>query len=150
MFWSFVCQEPEPLFKACVDKLVEELHIQKLSEPHLIEKNWRPDNKLSKWNMRFVLLKSFSRWWWQLESPSFQLVNFLQFWLTFLSGSNSRWMWRGWRGRVGLIYFTFVLFPLAFNTFSTSGREILHQCKLISISCHTDPGIKTIKDFNFP
>ncbi|XP_041663938.1 39S ribosomal protein L28, mitochondrial [Cheilinus undulatus] len=32
-------KEPEPLFKACVDKLVEELKIQKLSEPHLIEKN---------------------------------------------------------------------------------------------------------------
>lgn len=31
-------KEPEPLFKACVDKLVEELHIQKLSEPHLTEK----------------------------------------------------------------------------------------------------------------
>lgn len=33
-------QEPDPLFKACVDKLVEELHVQKLSEPHLIEKKW--------------------------------------------------------------------------------------------------------------
>lgn len=31
-------KEPEPLFKECVDKLVEELRIQKLSEPHLIEK----------------------------------------------------------------------------------------------------------------
>lgn len=31
-------KEPEPLFKASVDKLVEELHIQKLSEPLLIEK----------------------------------------------------------------------------------------------------------------
>ncbi|XP_060902854.1 39S ribosomal protein L28, mitochondrial [Labrus mixtus] len=31
-------KEPEPLFKACVDELVEELQIQKLSEPHLIEK----------------------------------------------------------------------------------------------------------------
>lgn len=31
-------KEPEPVFKACVDKLVEELHIQKLSEPHLIER----------------------------------------------------------------------------------------------------------------
>ncbi|XP_074535952.1 large ribosomal subunit protein bL28m [Halichoeres trimaculatus] len=31
-------KEPEPLFKDCVDKLVEELRIQKLSEPHLIEK----------------------------------------------------------------------------------------------------------------
>uniref|UniRef100_UPI0037E71EE6 large ribosomal subunit protein bL28m n=1 Tax=Semicossyphus pulcher TaxID=241346 RepID=UPI0037E71EE6 len=31
-------KEPEPLFKACVDELVEELHVQKLSEPHLIEK----------------------------------------------------------------------------------------------------------------
>lgn len=31
-------QEPDPLFKVCVDELVEELHIQKLSEPHLIEK----------------------------------------------------------------------------------------------------------------
>ncbi|XP_034557750.1 39S ribosomal protein L28, mitochondrial [Notolabrus celidotus] len=31
-------KEPEPLFKDCVEKLVEELHIQKLSEPHLIEK----------------------------------------------------------------------------------------------------------------
>ncbi|XP_031716987.1 large ribosomal subunit protein bL28m [Anarrhichthys ocellatus] len=28
-------KEPEPLFKACVEELVEELHIQKLSEPHL-------------------------------------------------------------------------------------------------------------------
>ncbi|XP_072319747.1 large ribosomal subunit protein bL28m [Eucyclogobius newberryi] len=32
-------KEPEPLFKASVEKLVEELQIQKLSEPHLIEKN---------------------------------------------------------------------------------------------------------------
>lgn len=31
-------KEPEPLFKACVDKLVEELHVQKLLEPHLIDK----------------------------------------------------------------------------------------------------------------
>ncbi|XP_073343795.1 large ribosomal subunit protein bL28m [Pagrus major] len=31
-------KEPEPLFKAYVDNLVEELHIQKLSEPHLTEK----------------------------------------------------------------------------------------------------------------
>lgn len=32
-------KEPEPLFKDCVNKLLEELHIQKLSEPHLTEKN---------------------------------------------------------------------------------------------------------------
>lgn len=31
-------KEPEPLFKDCLDKLLEELRIQKLSEPHLIEK----------------------------------------------------------------------------------------------------------------
>ncbi|XP_059197355.1 39S ribosomal protein L28, mitochondrial [Centropristis striata] len=31
-------KEPEPLFKSCVEKLVEELHLQKLSEPHVIEK----------------------------------------------------------------------------------------------------------------
>lgn len=31
-------QEPEPLFKVYVDNLVEELRIQKLSEPHVIEK----------------------------------------------------------------------------------------------------------------
>uniref|UniRef100_A0A3Q3G366 Large ribosomal subunit protein bL28m n=1 Tax=Labrus bergylta TaxID=56723 RepID=A0A3Q3G366_9LABR len=31
-------KEPEPLFKACVDELVQELQIQKFSEPHLIEK----------------------------------------------------------------------------------------------------------------
>ncbi|XP_056139958.1 39S ribosomal protein L28, mitochondrial [Lampris incognitus] len=31
-------KEPEPLFKTCVDKLVEELTIQKLSEPKVIEK----------------------------------------------------------------------------------------------------------------
>lgn len=31
-------KEPEPLFRTCVDQLVEELQIQKLSEPHLIEK----------------------------------------------------------------------------------------------------------------
>lgn len=31
-------KEPEPLFKASVDKLVEELRVQKLSEPLLIEK----------------------------------------------------------------------------------------------------------------
>lgn len=31
-------KEPEPLFKASVDKLVEELHIQKLSTPLLVEK----------------------------------------------------------------------------------------------------------------
>ncbi|XP_032366448.1 large ribosomal subunit protein bL28m isoform X2 [Etheostoma spectabile] len=30
-------KEPEPLFKACVEELVKELHVQKLSEPHLIE-----------------------------------------------------------------------------------------------------------------
>ncbi|XP_067450909.1 39S ribosomal protein L28, mitochondrial [Thunnus thynnus] len=30
-------KESEPLFKACVENLVEELHIQKLSEPHLVE-----------------------------------------------------------------------------------------------------------------
>ncbi|XP_057694528.1 39S ribosomal protein L28, mitochondrial [Corythoichthys intestinalis] len=30
-------KEPEPLFKACVENLLEELHIQKLSEPHLSE-----------------------------------------------------------------------------------------------------------------
>lgn len=34
----FVFQEPEPLFKVCVDELVKELHVQKLSEPVLIEK----------------------------------------------------------------------------------------------------------------
>ncbi|XP_051254749.1 39S ribosomal protein L28, mitochondrial isoform X1 [Dicentrarchus labrax] len=31
-------KEPEPLFEACVDKLVEELQVQKLIEPHVIEK----------------------------------------------------------------------------------------------------------------
>ncbi|KAM6931808.1 large ribosomal subunit protein bL28m [Lycodopsis pacificus] len=31
-------KEPEPLFKACVEELVEELHIQKLSEPHIENK----------------------------------------------------------------------------------------------------------------
>lgn len=31
-------KEPEPVFKVCVDQLVEELHIQKLLEPHLTEK----------------------------------------------------------------------------------------------------------------
>ncbi|XP_033486721.1 large ribosomal subunit protein bL28m isoform X1 [Epinephelus lanceolatus] len=31
-------KEPEPLFTACVEKLVEELNIQKLSEPHITEK----------------------------------------------------------------------------------------------------------------
>lgn len=36
-------QEPEPLFKACVDKLVEDLHIQKFLEPHLSEKKWWPE-----------------------------------------------------------------------------------------------------------
>ncbi|TNN44427.1 39S ribosomal protein L28, mitochondrial [Liparis tanakae] len=30
-------KEPEPLFKACVEELVEELYVQKLSEPHVIE-----------------------------------------------------------------------------------------------------------------
>ncbi|KAM3875487.1 large ribosomal subunit protein bL28m [Diretmus argenteus] len=32
-------KEPDPLFKTCVDKLVKELTIQKLSEPHVTEKN---------------------------------------------------------------------------------------------------------------
>lgn len=31
-------KEPEPQFKACVDKLVEELQIKKMLEPHVIEK----------------------------------------------------------------------------------------------------------------
>lgn len=31
-------KEPEPLFKVCVEELVKELHVQKLSEPHLTEK----------------------------------------------------------------------------------------------------------------
>ncbi|KAM7413118.1 hypothetical protein PAMA_020485 [Pampus argenteus] len=31
-------KEPEPLFMACVKKLEEELHIQKLTQPHLTEK----------------------------------------------------------------------------------------------------------------
>ncbi|XP_033970837.1 39S ribosomal protein L28, mitochondrial [Trematomus bernacchii] len=31
-------KEPEPLFKVCVEQLVEELHIQKLSEPHVTVK----------------------------------------------------------------------------------------------------------------
>lgn len=31
-------KEPEPLFKSCVDNLVKELTIQKLSEPQLVEK----------------------------------------------------------------------------------------------------------------
>lgn len=31
-------KEPEPVFKVCVDQLVEELHIKKLLEPHLTEK----------------------------------------------------------------------------------------------------------------
>ncbi|XP_070685516.1 large ribosomal subunit protein bL28m [Pempheris klunzingeri] len=31
-------KEPEPLFKDCVDNLVQELYIQKLTEPHLTEK----------------------------------------------------------------------------------------------------------------
>ncbi|KAI4815723.1 hypothetical protein KUCAC02_005858 [Chaenocephalus aceratus] len=31
-------KEPEPLFKVCVEQLVEELHIQKLSEPHITVK----------------------------------------------------------------------------------------------------------------
>lgn len=35
-----VSQEPEPLFKVCVEQLVEELHIQKLSEPHVTVKEW--------------------------------------------------------------------------------------------------------------
>jgi hypothetical protein len=33
-----VSQEPEPLFKSCVENLVKELAIQKLSEPQLVEK----------------------------------------------------------------------------------------------------------------
>lgn len=33
-------QEPDPLFKVYVDKLVEELRLQKLSEPHVIERKW--------------------------------------------------------------------------------------------------------------
>lgn len=33
-------QEPEPQFKVFVDKLVEDLQSQKLSEPHIIEKKW--------------------------------------------------------------------------------------------------------------
>lgn len=36
--YILVLQEPEPLFKVCVDKLVEELHMKKLLEPHVIEK----------------------------------------------------------------------------------------------------------------
>ncbi|XP_018541128.1 39S ribosomal protein L28, mitochondrial-like [Lates calcarifer] len=31
-------KEPEPLFKVCVDQLVEELNAQKLTEPHVMEK----------------------------------------------------------------------------------------------------------------
>ncbi|KAM9801577.1 large ribosomal subunit protein bL28m [Neosynchiropus ocellatus] len=31
-------KEPEPQFKVCMEKLVEELEVQKLSEPHVIEK----------------------------------------------------------------------------------------------------------------
>ncbi|KAK2847269.1 hypothetical protein Q5P01_010268 [Channa striata] len=31
-------KEPEPMFKVLVDKLVEDLHVHQLSEPHLIEK----------------------------------------------------------------------------------------------------------------
>ncbi|KAG7478834.1 39S ribosomal L28, mitochondrial [Solea senegalensis] len=31
-------KEPEPLFKVCVEELVEELLVQKLSEPHITEK----------------------------------------------------------------------------------------------------------------
>ncbi|CAI5693648.1 unnamed protein product [Oreochromis niloticus] len=31
-------KEPEPMFKVCVDKLVEELHMKKLLEPHVTEK----------------------------------------------------------------------------------------------------------------
>ncbi|KAM8902471.1 large ribosomal subunit protein bL28m [Spinachia spinachia] len=30
-------KEPQPLFEACVDDLLEGLHIQKLSEPHIVE-----------------------------------------------------------------------------------------------------------------
>ncbi|KAM9811876.1 large ribosomal subunit protein bL28m isoform 2-T2 [Syngnathus typhle] len=30
-------KEPEPLFKVCTEKLIEELRMQKLSEPHLVE-----------------------------------------------------------------------------------------------------------------
>uniref|UniRef100_A0A668UPC0 Large ribosomal subunit protein bL28m n=1 Tax=Oreochromis aureus TaxID=47969 RepID=A0A668UPC0_OREAU len=31
-------KEPEPMFRVCVDKLVEELHMKKLLEPHVTEK----------------------------------------------------------------------------------------------------------------
>ncbi|XP_029028187.1 39S ribosomal protein L28, mitochondrial isoform X2 [Betta splendens] len=31
-------KKPEPLFKVCVDQLVEELHVQKLAEPLVVEK----------------------------------------------------------------------------------------------------------------
>lgn len=33
-------QEPEPLFQVYVDQLVDELRVQQLSEPHVIEKKW--------------------------------------------------------------------------------------------------------------
>lgn len=45
-------QEPEPLFKVYVDKLVEELRIQKLSEPLVIEKKWeqKAESLTSNWS----------------------------------------------------------------------------------------------------
>lgn len=54
VLFCLVSQEPEPLFKVCVEKLVQELQMKKLLEPHLVEKKWPPEPRLNRrdWTVR--------------------------------------------------------------------------------------------------
>lgn len=81
-------QEPEPQFKVFVDKLVEDLQSQKLSEPHIIEKKWPVAAFLTEKSHCFTSLNFVKLW---VESVSLEHCHLLASSLLW----GRRWNWQG-------------------------------------------------------
>lgn len=142
-----IYQEPEPLFKAYVDNLVEELHIQKLLEPHLTEKKWIPEpserdqSQLFRlkhqvvWTVKLLqvvlgvnkFLKLFQDWLYTQENSYFHL------------GVSQRWtqMTRLCWNNDNLYLIEFNIHTLS-KMFEDEGRH-LHQCKYSWTICDMRP-----------
>lgn len=83
-------QEPEPQFKVFVDKLVEDLQSQKLSEPHIIEKKWPAAAFLTEKSRCFTSLNFVKLW---VESVSLEHCHLWLLASSLLRGR--RWNWQG-------------------------------------------------------
>lgn len=83
-------QEPEPQFKVFVDKLVEDLQSQKLSEPHIIEKKWPAAAFLTEKSHCFTSLNFVKLW---VESVSLEHCHLWLLASSLLWGR--RWNWQG-------------------------------------------------------